>query len=224
MVGERQLGLFEPLAASIALRDTPYNSTAHALAELVDNSIDAQAREIDILILNGREYTSAGQNVRFVMGLGVMDNGHGMSRETLQQSLVFGGRPPEGGMISRKIGKYGVGLVTSSLSQGERVDVWSWQKEIDSAWHCRLDVDEVRNGLLGVQEPDQEPLPLIWVQHARELITTSPSGTLVMWSRLDRVDWRTDKTTMDRVEEEVGRIYRNPISSFEVVPEIRTGG
>ena len=215
MVGERQLDLFEPLAASIALRDTPYNSTAHALAELVDNSIDAQAREIDILILNDREYTSAGQNVRFVTGLGVMDNGHGMSRGTLQQSLVFGGRPPEGGMISRKIGKYGVGLVTSSLSQGERVDVWSWQEGMESTWHCRLDVDEVRSGLLGVPEPDQEPLPALWVQHARELITTSPSGTLVMWSRLDRVDWRTDRTTMDRVEEEVGRIYRNPVSSFD---------
>ena len=71
-------------------------------------------------------------------------------------------------MISRKIGKYGVGLVTSSLSQGERIDVWSWQKGIESAWHCRLDVDEVRRGLLGVPEPDQEPLPPLCVQHARE--------------------------------------------------------
>lgn len=215
MVVERQLDLFEPLAASIALRDTPYNSTAHALAELVDNSIDAQAREIDILMLNDREYTSAGQNVRFVAALGVMDNGHGMSREILQRSLVFGGRPPEGGMISRKIGKYGVGLVTSSLSQGQRVDVWSWQDGIESAWHCWLDVNEVRGGLLGVPEPDRQPLPPMWVSHARDLICTSPSGTLVMWSRLDRVDWRTDRTTMDRVEEEVGRIYRNPISRFD---------
>ena len=215
MVVERQLDLFEPIAASIALRDTPYNSTAHALAELVDNSIDAHAREIDILILNDREYTSVGQNVRFVTGLGVMDNGHGMSREILQRSLVFGGRPPEGGMISRKIGKYGVGLVTSSLSQGQRVDVWSWQDGIETAWHCWLDVNEVRGGLLGVPEPDQQPLPSLWVQHARELISTSPSGTLVMWSGLDRVDWRTDRTTMDRVEEEVGRIYRNPISRFD---------
>ena len=216
MVVERQLDLFEPLAASIALRDTPYNSTAHALAELVDNSIDARAREIDILILNDREYTSgAGQNVRFVSGLGVMDNGHGMPREILQRSLVFGGRPPEGGMISRKIGKYGVGLVTSSLSQGQRVDVWSWQDGIETAWHCWLDVNEVRGGSLGVPEPDQLPLPSLWVQHARELITTSPSGTFVMWSGLDRVDWRTDRTTMERVEEEVGRIYRNPISRFD---------
>ena len=82
MVAERQLDLFEPLAAAIALRDTPYNSTAHALAELVDNAIDAHAREIDILILNDREYTSSGQNVRFVKGLGVMDNGHGMSERS----------------------------------------------------------------------------------------------------------------------------------------------
>ena len=215
MVVERQLDLFEPLAASIALRDTPYNSTAHALAELVDNSIDAQAREIDILILNEREYSSAGQNVRFVGGLGVMDNGHGMPREILQRSLVFGGRPPEGGIISRKIGKYGVGLVTSSLSQSERVDVWSWQEGVESAWHCWLDVLEVRRGLLGVPEPDQQPVPALWLEHARELISTSPSGTLVMWSRLDRVDWRTDRTTMVRVEEEVGRIYRNPISRFD---------
>ena len=42
MVVGQQLELFEPLAAALALRDTPYNSTAHALAEIVDNSLDAQ--------------------------------------------------------------------------------------------------------------------------------------------------------------------------------------
>ena len=130
MVLGQQLDLFEPQAAAMALRDTPYNSTAHALAEIVDNSIDARARDVDLLIMNQREPTPSGQSVRVVRGLAVIDNGHGMPPEVLAQALVVGGRPLEGNGILRRMGKYGVGLPTSSLSQCQRVDVWVLAKRI----------------------------------------------------------------------------------------------
>ncbi len=218
-----QLELFEPRAAALALRDTPYNSTAHALAEIVDNSIDARARNIDILVLNKRESTPAGQSVRVVRGLAVIDNGEGMSPEILARALVVGGRPTERVSTRKRIGKYGVGLPTSSLSQCRRVDVWSWQKTgPSSAWRCYLDVDEVKAGNIRISAPSQESIPDFWSKQSRSDISGSKSGTLVVWSKLDRVDWRTPKTTMNRVEEEVGRIYRNFIQKGEVSLVMKT--
>ena len=215
VVGE-QLDLFEPQAAALALRDTPYNSTAHALAEIVDNSIDARAQDVDILIMNRRETTPSGQSVRVVRGLAVIDNGHGMSADILAHALVVGGRPVEGNGIRRRMGKYGVGLPTSSLSQCKRVDVWSWQKGLASAWHCYLDEEQVRAGDVRIPVPTQKLPPELWLHHSRPEITESESGTLVVWSKLDRVDWRTSRTTMERVEEEVGRIYRDFICCGQV--------
>ena len=216
MVLGQQLDLFEPQAAAMALRDTPYNSTAHALAEIVDNSIDARARDVDLLIMNHREPTPSGQSIRVVRGLAVIDNGHGMPPEVLAQSLVVGGRPLEGNGILRRMGKYGVGLPTSSLSQCQRVDIWSWQSGLASAWRCHLYVDEVVAGNVRVPVPSQERPPDLWIEQSRPDIANSESGTLVVWSNLDRVDWRTSRTTMERVEEEVGRIYRNFIREGQV--------
>ena len=216
MVVGQQLDLFEPLAAALALRDTPYNSTAHALAEIVDNSIDARARDVDVLIMNRREPTPSGQSVLVVRGLAVIDNGHGMSPEVLAQALVVGGRPVEGNGIRRRMGKYGVGLPTASLSQCQRVDLWSWQSGLTSAWRCHLYVDEVTAGNVRVPVPSQEAPPDLWIRQSRPEIANSESGTLVVWSNLDRVDWRTSRTTIERVEEEVGRIYRDFIRDGEI--------
>ncbi len=216
VIKDQQLDLFEPLAAALAIRDTPYNSTAHALAELVDNSIDARAREVDVLIQNERENTPSGQFVRVVQGIAVADNGHGMPEDVLARALVVGGRPQEGGNIRRRMGKYGVGLPTSSLSQCQRVDVWTWQDGIESAWRCYLDVNEVKSGQVLVPAPVQDNPPDFWLEQCRSVITDSPTGTLVVWSQLDRVNWRTSRTTMQRLEEEVGRIYRDFITRHEV--------
>ena len=223
VIGE-QLSLFQPRAAALALRDTPYNSTAHALAELVDNSVDARARQIDVLMLNRRQESASGQFVNRLDRLAVIDNGHGMSPDVLVQALVVGGRPAEGGIINRRIGKYGVGLPTSSLSQCRRVDVWSWQDGSDSVWHSYLDVDEIIDGRIYVPAADQEPIPALWLDQSRDEIRISPTGTLVVWSKLDRVDWRRSVTTMERVEEEVGRIYRHFIIKGEIDMGMRSFG
>lgn len=222
MVLEEQLDLFEPLAAALALRDTPYNSTAHALAELVDNSIDARATDIDVLIMTRRERTTSGQSISVVSGLAVADNGHGMSPEILAKALVVGGRPEEGSGIRRRMGKYGVGLPTASLSQCLKVDVWSWQQNLGSAWHGYLSVEEVRAGNARIPAPWRDPPPVDWVDQFRPEIRDSDSGTLVVWSSLDRVDWRTARTTKERVEEEVGRIYRNFIRDEDIRLVIRS--
>ena len=76
MESGQQLSFEDPIMALLAARNTPYNSTAHALAELVDNSIDARARFVDLLLLDRRESSRSGQSVAVVRRIAVMDDGH----------------------------------------------------------------------------------------------------------------------------------------------------
>ena len=66
----------------LATRDTGYKSTAAAVAELVDNALQARARHIDI-IMHDDEADG--------LALCVVDDGTGMSGWTLRTALCFGG-------------------------------------------------------------------------------------------------------------------------------------
>jgi hypothetical protein len=61
----------------VATRDTGYRSLAAAVSELVDNSIQANATRVDVVV---KEIDSA--HVQPIV-LGVLDNGDGMSMATL---------------------------------------------------------------------------------------------------------------------------------------------
>ena len=60
----------------------------------------------------------------------MIDNGHGMSADTLVQALRFGGRQQSQSV--QQIGKYGMGLPTASVSQCKRLDVWTWDNRYRS--------------------------------------------------------------------------------------------
>src|SRR5688572_18835198 len=68
-----------------ATRDSGYRGTVSAIAELVDNSIQAEATDIRINV------TSCVDGGDWPIEISVLDNGTGMDRSTLRQSLRFGG-------------------------------------------------------------------------------------------------------------------------------------
>ena len=189
-----------------ALRDSRYHNTAYALAELIDNSIEANAPEIELLCMEGPELVRS-RTVRRVSELAVLDNGSGMDVRTLLDALKFGGGTRHNSR--RGIGKYGMGLPTSSMSQCKRVDVWTWQDGVDSAWHSSLDADEIEAGDHNVPLPDRETLiPDVWRRSSSQRLYESSSGTLVVWSKLDKIQWRTARAIIDNTFREVGRIHR----------------
>ena len=122
----------------IATRETGYRTTSSAIAELVDNSLQAGARHITI-----RTRVSADADDSSLVEVAVLDDGSGMSPSQLTGSLRFGGTDrfdDRGGL-----GRFGMGLPNSSVSQARRVDVFSWEKR-DRVFHSYLDVDEVASG------------------------------------------------------------------------------
>ena len=144
---------------------------------------------------------------RLVAEIAVLDNGSGMDVRTLLDALKFGGGTRHNS--PRGIGKYGMGLPTSSMSQCKKVDVWTWQNSLDSVWHSSLDADAIEQGDHRVPLPDQETaIPEIWKRAGGSEIFASPSGTLVVWSKLDKIQWRTANAIIENTSREVGRIHR----------------
>src|SRR5215831_14409817 len=70
----------------LATRDSGYKGTSSAVSELVDNSIQAAATSIAIVIRTATHNDEGGG-----IELLVVDNGCGMDPFTLRQALRFGG-------------------------------------------------------------------------------------------------------------------------------------
>ena len=210
--------LFLPSMTVQAMRDSRYRHPALAVAELIDNSIDARSSRVDILIRE--HHVRLNQRNRWrVAQLAAIDNGHGMSADTLVQALRFGGRQPSQSV--QQIGKYGMGLPTASVSQCRRLDVWTWDNGIDDCCHSYIDIEEIEAGTQQeVPEPDSCPVPTQWLDMVSSETLNPEHGTLVVWSEPDRIVAQS-RTIFDQVEEEVGRIYRRYLYEDELT--IRMG-
>ena len=203
---ELDFSIFPSVLIAEALRDSGYKDTDHAIAELIDNSIDADARHVELIVVD----RPADPGVRYARAqtheIAVADDGSGMDRTTLRRSLRYGdGRPDR-----RRIGRFGVGLPNASMSQCRRVDIWTWQNGCDNAMRCHLDLDEIKSGVTEIAEPRDEPLPDRWRTVAPS--TKELTGTLVVWSQLDRVKWSGGKKTLEHTGRLCGRLYRHFIN------------
>lgn len=196
-----------------AMRDNGYKNAAYAIAELMDNSIQAGATQVELLCREETEMLQQRKRSR-VKEIAVLDNGNGMDAETLRMALQFGNGTHLDAENQDGIGRFGMGLPNSSISQCQRVDVWSWQEGHENALHTYIDLQEIQNGdLKEVPEPQPKDIPPIWLEVGEDF---SNSGTLVVWSNIDRCLWRTANTIIDNSEMLIGRMYRYFLNSGRV--------
>lgn len=189
-----------------AMRASGYRSTTHALAELIDNSFEAGATAVELFGVSQRAESGHFR----LQQLAVLDNGEGMDSLTLRGSLRYG----HGTRRLRKgMGRFGLGLPNSSMSQARRVDVWSWQAGATNALHTRLAIEDIEQGMVEVPEPSRRRIPRVFRESSRNGF--EDTGTLVLWSDLDRVNWRRASTTFRHTEILLGRIYRRFLASPE---------
>ena len=202
--GQLSFSIIDSKMTVQAMRDSGYKSTTHALAELIDNSIESGATAIEIFGVNRRDDRTGRLTLK---ELAVLDNGEGMDEHALRGSLRYG----HGTRRKRQgIGRFGLGLPNSSMSQARQVDVWSWQSGATNALRTRLSIDDVENGVDEIPEPNLEAIPEIYRVASRNGF--EDSGTLVVWSNLDRVEWKQASTTFRHTEILLGRIYRRFLS------------
>lgn len=180
-----------------ATRDSGYKSTAAAVSELVDNAVDAGATRVEVRI------AADADDEEWPLTLTVLDDGSGMGASALRRALGFGGSSrfnQRGGL-----GRYGMGLPNGSVSQARRVTVHSWEAG-GPVRRCHLDVDEIAQGVLRrVPDPVEDELPLA-VSDWR-----TDSGTVVRWSRCDRLENKRPTTIARKLHVFLGRVFRHYI-------------
>ena len=86
-----------------------------SLADLMDNSISANADKVEVLINMDEE----------PFKLFLADNGDGMSEEELIKNMQFPSNSPENKRNSEDLGRFGLGMKTASFSQTRKFTVLS---------------------------------------------------------------------------------------------------
>ena len=210
--------IFPSILSLSAFKWGPYKNTAHAVAELIDNSADAHTEEIGVAIFVDGDST-------LPVMIATLDSGVGMNEERLGICLQYGfgeepSSPPEGrrrqSRSRKRLGRFGVGLLSASFSQCSDVQVMSWQEretaDPKGIPFVRLSLEEDDENVKQNQIPDvaHERLPK-WATKAfvgmSTPITELKAGTLVIWRDL-RPSWKRAKTLQDHILELCGRIHR----------------
>lgn len=161
-----------PSASSLtaSLRDLGY-SLETAIADLIDNSISADATEIQILCDLSRSDPT----------LVIADNGKGMTEDEVIAAMRHGATDPRKKRGPKDLGRFGLGLKTASFSQCKRLTVVSSQagRRVGAEWDLGK-IEEQDDWYVAVlEEEDLQDQPYIEA--------LGDTGTLVIWRQLDRL-------------------------------------
>jgi hypothetical protein len=187
-----------PLAPATleALRAVGYDLTT-ALADIVDNSLAARAKRVDIELFWDHENS----------WIRVSDDGRGMTEVQLREAMTLGSVSPLEARDPFDLGRFGLGLKTASFSQCRRLSVRSRADGGAAATRC-WDFDFVRSvgdwALLRAAVDGSADRLLDEVLDAKH-------GTVVLWQLLDRVipeprEARAKDSFQERMEDVYGHL------------------
>lgn len=168
-----------------------------AVADIIDNSISAGAKNIYV------NRIWRGDNSVIT----ILDDGRGMNNDEIRLAMKPGAQNPLADRINTDLGRFGLGLKTASFSQCRTLTVISKRKNYHSSyWTWDLDyVAESHNWEL-----------LNWVpQEFADSLDNLESGTMVIWSDLDRIvppgTKETDLMAKDKFSDALAKV-RNHIA------------
>jgi len=188
-----------------ATRESGYKGTTHALAELIDNSIQAKSNQIHVLF---KDEENDPNDIRVY----ILDDGVGMDTETLALALQFGGSTRFGNRDG--LGRFGMGLPNASVSQCRRLEIYT-RKTGNKVLHTYLDLDEVaagevsEHGFLVPISVEEMPLPGP-LSHLK-----IETGTLIIWKKCDRLSPKNLDGLKKKVTGYIGQAFRNFIYPIE---------
>ncbi|MCX5807221.1 MAG: ATP-binding protein [Proteobacteria bacterium] len=154
-----------------SLRSAGY-SLESAIADVMDNSISAGAKQIHV------RYSP--HDDPYIL---IFDDGIGMTPSELTEAMRHGNRDPGEVRAVNDLGRFGLGLKTASLSQCRKLTVISLKGGQLSARCWDIDLIAARDDwVLYVPEGDEiEQLPFV------KSLKAQGHGTIVLWQKLDRV-------------------------------------
>lgn len=155
-----------------SIRDVGYNLEI-AVADIIDNSITAKAKKIEISIL-----------INPTLKIEIFDDGYGMLEEELVEAMRLGSKSPLEKRDKNDLGRFGLGLKTSSFSQCKKLTVFTKKNDILSNRQWDLDflekVNEWQLKQLNENEVREGNYELLFELNKKK------SGTLIIWENIDR--------------------------------------
>lgn len=169
----------DPERIVTGLRDTGYNFNT-AVADIVDNSIAANATKINIVV-----------NMDPEMALKVYfaDNGCGMDLEGLKNAMKYGSKERA---QKNSLGKFGLGLKTASTAFCKQFSLISRPSADAPLNKVQWDLDYIAaKGSWLLQFPTIEDDE----EEMLDIVADGNSGTLLVWDKLDRLmkDYKNPK-------------------------------
>jgi hypothetical protein len=153
------------------LRDTGYKFNT-AVADVVDNSIAADAEHIEVELRMNRSGA---------VTLKIFDDGIGMDRNGLVDAMRYGAKQRAS---HKSLGKFGLGLKTASTAFCRQLSIISKLKPEDELVRATWDLDKIKtegkwNLIIDSPSPEQ----------TAEFGKFIPSGrgTMVVWEKVDRL-------------------------------------
>lgn len=188
----------DPNAARLieSLRHLGYDNY-DAFADLVDNSIDAEATRISITL------EKRGDDFTFT----IADNGEGMDWEVLDQALRLGSLVEKD--QTSDLGKFGMGLVTAGLSIARRTQAIT--KRNGEVLCSIADVDEIQKTNQFCKHLDKATKDEIAL--FQKLLGDAENGTIVILSKCDHVQNHNITQFANILRKHLGRVHRYFLAS-----------
>lgn len=147
-----------------------------AIADLIDNSISANAKKVEIF--------STPNVVPFIV---IFDDGKGMNEEELEEAMRLGSKSPSDVRDENDLGRFGLGLKSASLSQCKKLVVASKKNGKISCFSWDLDFVAKQNNwsVLEYEQDEIKKLPYI------NLFEKIEQGTYVLLQNFDKIEAST---------------------------------
>ena len=184
--------LIEVDKAIQSMRDSGFD-LATAVGEVVDNSYEARSTMVRICTFEDETLTTTSRSkkakaTKIIDRIAFADNGIGIEYETLPKVLKLGFstryNQREG------LGRFGVGMKLAAISQAKRIDVYTQPLGSEEFYHSYLDLDLISEGKQTQIEAEKiqgYPSEYIDLMKHPKTDKTFESGTLVVWSKVDRL-------------------------------------
>ena len=190
-----------------------------AIADLIDNSITAEAKRIEILSFKDRDEFS----------LLIADDGNGMNNTTLERSMMFPSSNMDNNRETKDLGRFGLGLKTASFSQTRKFTVISKQKGESNSHFNGLtwDVDKLNQetGWVIFRENQNalKNLTELYLKQSRNHLENSEEfiksyNTLVCWHNMRKFSFNESYLhQLELVKEYLGIVFHSFIENNKLV-------
>jgi hypothetical protein len=199
------------------IRDIGYKHTGTALDELIDNSYEAGASNVHVVL---NDDGSGRKNN--VTQIAVIDDGSGMIPDMIRAAMLWGGTDRENSRAG--IGRFGYGLPSSCVSQGKRFEVYS-APEGGKLYGCVIDLEEIEagkytdsEGEIVVPAPKAGTLPRFVQEYIKGNCTGGKfiKGTVVVIDKLDKLTWKSVNALANALMEHFGVVYHKLRGQFDL--------